>query len=98
MGNGTLSLNGSPHRGQAVRSPNLADMRVGNRIAEIRKARGWSQGDVARAICARFPGAKVSLPTVGAWERGDAVPTLAYALALAAVLDVRAEDLFAIAE
>lgn len=61
---------------------------AGWRIASLRRARGWSQGELARRI-------GVSRAGIGAIETGRAVPSVATALRLAQALGCSVESLFA---
>lgn len=56
-------------------------------LRERRQARGWSQGELARA-------SGLSRAGVSAAETGRLIPSTAAALALAAALECRVEDLF----
>lgn len=58
-----------------------------NRLAELRRRRGWSQAELARRV-------GVSRAGIGAIETGAAVPSVATALRLAAVLGSTVEELF----
>lgn len=60
----------------------------GNRVAELRLARGWSQAELARRV-------GVSRAGIGAIETGAVVPSVATALRLAAALGSTVEELFA---
>jgi transcriptional regulator with XRE-family HTH domain len=57
--------------------------RVGRRIREARKEKGWSQAQLARAL----PGT-VDGPSISRWERGNVLPQSETLDALAAALDV----------
>jgi molybdate-binding protein/DNA-binding XRE family transcriptional regulator len=63
---------------------------VTNRVRTCRVARGWSQDELATR-------AGISRAGVSAIETGRLVPATSAALALAAVLDCRVEDLFQLA-
>src|SRR5947209_583539 len=63
---------------------------LSNSVRDRREGRGWSQGELARR-------AGLSRAGVSAVETGRLVPSAAAALALAAALGVRVEDLFALA-
>lgn len=69
-------------------------MRCGNRLAEVRQARGWSQGDLAAAVLRRFPDARADRSAVSRWEHSRPMPSLTMALLLAAVLGEPIERLF----
>ena len=60
---------------------------MNNRIKELRLARGWSQGNLAEALC-------VSRQTVNAIENGRYDPSLPLAFTIAGLFDVRIEDIF----
>ncbi len=62
-------------------------MKVHNRLAELRTARGFSAAELASAI-------DISRQTVYAIESGDYAPNTAVALKLARTLDVAVEELF----
>ena len=59
---------------------------IGARIAELRKAKKWSQGDLANAINA-------SRDIIGKYERNDNLPSIEMALKLAKVFDVSVDYL-----
>jgi molybdate-binding protein/DNA-binding XRE family transcriptional regulator len=63
------------------------DQQVTNRVRTCRVARGWSQDDLATR-------AGISRAGVSAIETGRLVPSTSAALALAAVMECRVEDLF----
>jgi molybdate-binding protein/DNA-binding XRE family transcriptional regulator len=58
-----------------------------NRVAELRRTRGWSQAELARRV-------GVSRAGIGAIESGAVVPSVATALRLAAALGSTVEELF----
>ncbi len=58
-----------------------------NRIAALRQARGWHQGDLAAAL-------QVSRQTVNAIENGRYDPSLPLAFAIAATFDTTIEAIF----
>ncbi len=58
-----------------------------NRLAELRAQRGWSQGDLARAL-------DVSRQTVNALQRGKYDPSLPLAFRIAALFGLRIEEIF----
>lgn len=58
-----------------------------NRVAELRRARGWSQGELARR-------AGLSRQALSAIEAGRYLPNVTVALRLARALGCRVEDLF----
>lgn len=62
-------------------------MAVGTLIRELRKARGWSQGRLAKAINEAF-GDNLEREYVSRWERCKVVPSTHYLRRLSAVLDV----------
>lgn len=62
----------------------------GQRLMAVRLARGMSRGDLAAALGMRR---NTGLPTH--WERGEVMPTLARRYAIAAVLDVPPDWLWA---
>jgi len=57
--------------------------RVGARIRKARKAKDWSQAELARAMTGKTDG-----PSVSRWERGEVLPRPATLDELARVLDV----------
>ena len=58
-----------------------------NRLAELRGARGWSQGDLAAVL-------QVSRQTVNALERGKYDPSLPLAFRIARLFGKRIEEIF----
>jgi transcriptional regulator with XRE-family HTH domain len=54
---------------------------IGNRIAELRRRKKWSQGELAKAVGA-------SRDIIGKYERGENSPSLEMALRLAKAFDV----------
>ena len=60
---------------------------MNNRLKEFRLARQWSQGQLAEAL-------SVSRQTVNAIENGRYDPSLPLAFAIAAVFELRIEDIF----
>jgi len=58
-----------------------------NRLRELRRPRGWSQGDLADHL-------KVSRQTVNAIETGKFDPSLPLAFAIAALFELKIEDIF----
>ncbi len=60
---------------------------VNNRLRELRAARRWSQADLA-------DGLDVSRQTVNSIENGRYDPSLPLAFKIAAVFDMRIEDIF----
>ncbi|WP_193171216.1 helix-turn-helix domain-containing protein [Nisaea nitritireducens] len=60
-----------------------------NRIAELRKARGWTQSDVAARL-----GGKVAVSTVSKLERGDRQLTLSWAKRFSDVMNCEITDVF----
>lgn len=59
---------------------------LGGRIAAIRKAWGWTQGDLAARL-------RLKAAAVSAWERGKAVPAGTSLLTLAALLNTTPDAL-----
>jgi transcriptional regulator with XRE-family HTH domain len=55
--------------------------KIGNRITELRKQKGWSQGELANQINA-------SREAIGKYERNEAVPSVETAKNIAGVFDV----------
>ena len=62
-------------------------LRVKNGFAELRAARGWSQGELAEKL-------GVSRQTINALERGKYDPSLPLAFRIARLFDVAIEDVF----
>ncbi|AQZ51697.1 helix-turn-helix transcriptional regulator [Martelella mediterranea] len=60
---------------------------MNNRIQELRRARGWSQADLATRL-------EVSRQTVNALERGRYDPSLPLAFAIARLFELAIEDIF----
>lgn len=60
--------------------------RVGNRIAELRQARKWSQAELANCL-------QVESKTISHLESGTSTPSLQMLESLAAALQVRISDL-----
>ncbi len=60
---------------------------MNNRIQELRRARGWSQADLATRL-------EVSRQTVNALERGRYDPSLPLAFAIARLFELAIEDVF----
>ncbi len=58
-----------------------------NTIRQLRKARNWSQGQLAKAL-------DVSRQTVNALENGRYDPRLPLAFAIAGLFKLRIEDIF----
>lgn len=69
-------------------------VKIGNRLAEVRKAKGLSQTDLLAILQARFPGCGASLAAISRWERSKPTPALANAVMLATILETTVEDLF----
>lgn len=61
-------------------------MSIGKRIKAARKARGWTQMEMAER-------AGITSPSVNRYEKHNCVPTLAVAIKLAAVLGVSLDEL-----
>lgn len=62
-------------------------MEFKDRVRELRKKKGWTQEDLAKAVGA-------SRPTVSQWETGWSVPKLRRLEDLAKALDCKVSDLF----
>ncbi|GGR52199.1 helix-turn-helix domain-containing protein [Streptomyces roseolus] len=62
-------------------------MSVGALIHDLRKARGWSQGRLAREINEAF-GTNIDREYISRWERSKVEPRNFYLRCLSAVLDV----------
>lgn len=60
---------------------------MNNRLKELRLTRDWSQGALAEAL-------SVSRQTVNAIENGRYDPSLPLAFAIAAVFELKIEDVF----
>lgn len=60
---------------------------MNNRIKELRLARDWNQSDLAEAL-------SVSRQTVNAIENGRYDPSLPLAFTIAALFELRIEDVF----
>ena len=60
---------------------------MNNRLRELRGARGWSQGDLAKRL-------GVSRQTVNAIETGKYDPSLPLAFSIAAVFTLSIEEIF----
>jgi transcriptional regulator with XRE-family HTH domain len=77
---------------RAIRSTEgqLYVSRVGRRIARRREALGWSQRELARRV-------GYSQRMIGFWEDGDTMPRVDAQLALASILGVAPDELFAFA-
>ena len=60
---------------------------MNNRLKELRLARGWSQGNLADAL-------SVSRQTVNAIENGRYDPSLPLAFTIAALFELKIEDIF----
>ncbi|MPS73180.1 MAG: XRE family transcriptional regulator [Chryseobacterium sp.] len=56
-------------------------LNISSKIIELRKAKGWSQTDLAKAVDA-------SRDIIGKYERGDNTPSLDMSIKLAQVFDV----------
>lgn len=59
---------------------------IGNRIIALRKQKGWSQTELAKAI-------KASRDMIGKYERNDNLPSIEVAFKLADVFDVSVDYL-----
>lgn len=66
-------------------------MDLGSRITELRKAKDWSQSQLAKNI-------DVSREIVGRYERNDAIPSIDVAKRMADALDVSLDYLVGSAE
>lgn len=55
--------------------------KIGNKITELRKQKGWSQGELANQISA-------SREAIGKYERGEAIPSVETAKNIADIFDV----------
>jgi transcriptional regulator with XRE-family HTH domain len=64
--------------------------KVGRRIEELRKERGWSKAELAR----RLPGVSTG-NDVGRWEKGQHLPRTDTLDAIAGVLETTVADLYA---
>jgi transcriptional regulator with XRE-family HTH domain len=56
-------------------------LNIGDKITELRKAKGWSQSDLAKAI-------EASRDIIGKYERNENSPSIEMALKIAKVFDV----------
>ena len=61
-------------------------LNIGNKIIELRKAKGWSQAQLAEAINA-------SRDIIGKYERNDNLPSIEMALKIAHIFDVSVDYL-----
>lgn len=61
-------------------------LNIGKKIAELRKQKNWSQGDLAKAI-------EASRDIIGKYERGENSPSVEMALKLADALDISVDYL-----
>ena len=72
----------SETRGEAnANSTGVVQRSMGRRIVDLRRARGWKQGELAKRL-------EVSSDRLGKWERGLNAPSLEDLTALAFVLEV----------
>jgi transcriptional regulator with XRE-family HTH domain len=62
--------------------------RLGTTLRTLRKARRWTQADVAERL-----GGDVALETISRFERANAVPSLAWIDRLARLYDISIDDL-----
>lgn len=62
-----------------------------NRLKVLRAERDWTQAELAERVC-------VSRKTINTIERGVFVPSTVLALRIAAVLETRVEEVFALRE
>ena len=56
-------------------------LKIGDKIAQLRKPKGWSQSDLAKAIDA-------SREAIGKYERNDVVPSVEVAKKIADIFEV----------
>lgn len=61
-------------------------LNIGERITHLRKAKNWSQSDLAKAV-------EASRDIIGKYERNDNSPSIEMALKLAKVFDVSVDFL-----
>ena len=61
-------------------------LNIGERISQLRKAKSWSQSELAKAI-------EASRDIIGKYERNDNSPSIEMALKLAKVFDVSVDYL-----
>ena len=61
-------------------------LNIGSKIIELRKAKGWSQAQLAEAINA-------SRDIIGKYERNDNLPSIEMALKIAHIFDVSVDYL-----
>lgn len=64
-------------------------LNIGNKITELRKAKGWSQAELAEAV-------EASRDIIGKYERNDNSPSIEMAIKLAQVFDVSLDFLMGI--
>jgi transcriptional regulator with XRE-family HTH domain len=64
-------------------------LNIGGKITELRKAKGWSQAELAEAV-------EASRDIIGKYERGDNSPSIEMAIKLAQVFDVSLDYLIGI--
>lgn len=69
------------------RKPKSEELRVGNRLEELRTATGLSRQDLADRVGVHYQ-------TIGYIERGEYSPSLVLALQIAAVLGASVEEIF----
>lgn len=65
----------------------MSDRRLGNKLKDIRSARGLTQADLAAQV-------GVSRKTINTVENGVFVPSTVLALALAQALNIAVEEMF----
>lgn len=70
---------------------------MGNRLADARRARGWTQADLAGRLRAAYPECRATPNLISQWENGRATPSLLNGMRLASVLGETAEALFPLA-
>jgi transcriptional regulator with XRE-family HTH domain len=63
-----------------------------NKVAEIRKIRGWSQKEFVEFLSMKIQ-AEVEYVTYGHWERGDRSVSATVAMAVAKLLDVSIKEI-----
>ncbi|HEX7161334.1 MAG TPA: helix-turn-helix transcriptional regulator, partial [Trebonia sp.] len=68
-------------------------MTIGDRIAALRRERGWSQAELALALAAVSGRGTITREEVSRWERGRRNPTPYWLSNLAAVLGVPSDAL-----
>ena len=61
-------------------------LNIGNKITELRKKKGWSQGDLAKQVGA-------SREIIGKYERNDNLPSIEMALKIAQAFEITVDFL-----